>query len=106
VVEVMDNMPRDSTASARWFRTAAVFSLVVGLAGWLAPRLRMPLRFDLMLWWSLPLAGLWLVMIAVCALRFRKRALWLLFGAPLALYWPIWLVFNRIPDCHWLRNCA
>jgi hypothetical protein len=31
--------------------------------------------------------------------------LWLLFGALLALYWPVWLLFNRTPECYWHHNC-
>jgi hypothetical protein len=29
-----------------------------------------------------------------------------LIGAPLALYWPVWLMFNRTPTCYWRGNCS
>jgi hypothetical protein len=106
LVEVRNNMPLNSTLSTRWFTIVMAFSLVLAFSGWRAPQGRMPLDFHSMLWWSLPLAGLWMLIGAISAFRFRKRALWLLIGAPLALYWPFWLLLNGIPACYWHRNCV
>jgi hypothetical protein len=96
-------MPQSST---QWFKTAVAVSFVLAYFGWQAPQVRMGLDFHSMLWWSLPLAGLWLITFMIAAYRFRRKALWLLIGAPLALYWPVWLVINGIPECYWLGNCV
>jgi hypothetical protein len=31
--------------------------------------------------------------------------LWILVGAPMALYWPIWLLFHHFPSCYYSGNC-
>src|SRR6266704_3909650 len=98
-------LPRPIT-QLHWFRVALATSLVVGFLGWDAPQGQMPLNFHNMLWRSLPLAAVWLLTVVISAFRFRKKALWLLIGAPLALYWPFWLVVNGIPACYWHHNCV
>src|SRR5436853_374115 len=82
-----------------------VFSVILAFAAWVGP-VRMPLDFPYMLWCSLPVAMVWCFTAAFAGLRFRKRAFWLLVGAPFALYWPVWLLFNGIPECYWLGNCV
>lgn len=79
-------------------------SLLIALAAWLAPQ-RMPGNIDALLWYSLPLAALWLTVFAIAVLRLRRKSLWLLVGAPFALHWPIWLLLNGIPTCYWTRSC-
>ena len=93
-------------SGTHWFRILLAASLVVAVVGWDAPQGQMPLNFHNMLWRSLPLAGIWLLMVIISAFRFRKKALWLLIAAPLALYWPVWLLFNGIPPCYWHGNCV
>lgn len=88
-----------------WFRSTFTFSFIVAFVGLQAPQRRMPLDFHLMFWLSLPLAVIWLATAIVSIFRFHKKALWMLIGAPLALYWPVWLMFNRIPTCYWRGNC-
>jgi hypothetical protein len=80
-------------------------SSLIALVGWLAPQ-QMPIDIHSLLWYSLPLAGLWLGLLGLAGLWLRTKALWLLIGAPLALYWPIWLLLNGIPSCYWNRTCV
>jgi hypothetical protein len=101
-----DNMAGKLMTSSRWFMVVLACSLILAMVGWLAPRTRMPLNFHYMIWGSLPLAGIWLLMVIISAFRFLKKALWLLIGAPLALYWPVWLLVNGIPACYWNHNCV
>jgi hypothetical protein len=98
-------MSQSATGTKRWFSAALVFSFLVALVAMLAPQRRMPIDFHMMLWLSLPLAGIWLVTSIVSVFRFHQKALWMLLGAPLALYWPLWLMFNHIPACYWHGNC-
>jgi hypothetical protein len=65
----------------------------------------MPIDMHSIFWWSIPLAFLWIVTVGIAAHRFRKKALWMLFGAPMALYWPVWLALNGIPACYRHGNC-
>jgi hypothetical protein len=96
---------QNATGTKLWFSFAFVLSFLVALAGLLAPQRRMPIDFHMVLWLSLPFTGIWLAISIISVFRFHKKALWMLFGAPLALYWPLWLMFNRIPACYWHRNC-
>ena len=96
---------RNETYHKLWFSAAFVFSFVIACIGLLVPQRQMPINFHLMLWLSLPLAGIWLATAIASIFRFHKKALWMLIGAPLALYWPVWLMLNRIPACYWHRNC-
>jgi hypothetical protein len=50
---------------------------------------------------SLSLSFLWVVVVVVASIRLRRRALWLLIGAPGALCWPIILalVIVAISGC-------
>ncbi len=90
----------------RGFAVAFVVTLVAAAVAWWCPRSRAPLDFDAMLWFSFPLAGLWVVGVAMSVWRFGKRAWWMLVGAPPALYWPVWLLVNGFPACYWQHNCA
>ena len=80
-------------------------SLAIALAGFSAPRGQMPLNYYAMVWRSIPLACLWAATAVVSLLKFRKRGLWVLLGALLALYWPLWLLMNGLPECYYSRNC-
>jgi hypothetical protein len=82
-----------------------VLSFGIAVLAYLPPQRRMPLDFHFVLWVSLPLAGLWTVGTATCLCKFGRSTLLMLFGAPLALYWPVWLLFNHIPNCYWQGNC-
>jgi len=66
----------------------------------------MPIDIDRMLWWSIPIACLWVVVVGVSAWLFGTKAVWMLLGAPLALYWPLWLARYGIPDCYYSANGA
>ena len=86
-----------------WF--ALLASVTVACLGYMAPRGQMPLNYDAMIWRSIPLAIIWALILAASLWRHKKRGFWLLLGAPVALYWPIWLVFNHFPACYYLHNC-
>jgi hypothetical protein len=88
------------------FRVVFAISVIIALAGWEPPGRRMPLDFRYMIWGSLPLAGLWTIFFVAIVYWFGRKAMWMLCAAPFAFYWPIWLLFNGIPSCHWLGNCA
>ena len=81
-----------------------VASLGIAYLGWSAPN-RMPLDYDAMISTSIPFALAWVVVAAFCLWHFKKRGFWTLLGTPLALYWPIWLLFNHFPPCYYMHNC-
>jgi hypothetical protein len=83
-----------------------IASVVFAFLGWKAPEYRMPLDYDAMITKSIPFAVAWCAALVFCLSRYRLRGLWLLLGAPMAFFWPIWLVFNRFPTCYYVRNCA
>lgn len=69
-----------------WMWFAASF--VIAFLGWEFPN-RMPLNYDAMISRSIRFAIAWVVVLAFCLWRYKKRGLWFLIGAPMALYWPI-----------------
>jgi hypothetical protein len=81
-------------------------SLIIAYLGGSAPNHRMPLDYGAMISRSIPFAIAWAVILAFCLWRYKKRGLWLLVGAPMALYWPIWLLFNHFPPCYYLHDCV
>jgi hypothetical protein len=83
-----------------------IASFVIGYLGWSAPSYRMPIDYDAMVSRSVPLAATWVAISAFCLWHFKKRGLWALLGTPMALYWPIWLLFNHFPACYYLHNCV
>jgi hypothetical protein len=86
-----------------WIWFAA--SLAVALLGSVAPVRQMPLDYKAMLWKSIPLAISWGLILGFCVWNYKERGLWLVVGAPLALYWPIWLMFHGLPSCYYSGNC-
>jgi hypothetical protein len=80
-------------------------SLLLAFFGWTAPSHQMPLDYGAMIWRSIPYAIAWALVITFALVRFRTRGLWFLIGAPMALYWPIWLLFNHFPSCYYSGNC-
>jgi len=80
--------------------------MVVAYVGWLAPLHRMPIDYGAMFSRSVPFAVVWGVVFAFCLWRFGRRALLLLIGAPMALYWPVWLIFNHFAPCYFAHNCV
>jgi hypothetical protein len=48
---------------------------------------------------SICLAICWVLLLVAGVLKFRKRGLWLLFGMPFALAWPMWYVLLAAA-CH------
>jgi hypothetical protein len=93
------------TTENKEYWLALIASLVISYLGAKAPSYRMPLDYDAMIWRSIPLATAWAALFGLCLWRYKKRGLWLLLGTPMALYWPIWLLFNRFPSCYYLHNC-
>jgi hypothetical protein len=51
------------------------------------------------------LAGLWVVLLGVGVVRFHWQGLWLLLGAPVALYTP-WVLWMMIRACHQNSNAC
>ena len=85
--------------------TLIAFSFIVALVGYILPQTQRPIDFLLVFWGSLPLAGIWLAVLLACSIRLGKSGLLALFGSPMALYWPVWLLPNHIPECYWHHNC-
>ena len=84
---------------------ALIISIAIAYLGWSAPSHTRPFGYHLMVSRSVPFAIAWALVLAFSCFRFKKRGLWLLLGAPMALYWPIWLVFNHFPPCYYSGNC-
>jgi hypothetical protein len=74
---------------------ALAASLVVAAIGGWAPTRRMPIDFGAIFSISSPLAILWAGILVFSVWRFRWRGFSALVGAPMALYWPIWLVIHH-----------
>jgi hypothetical protein len=88
------------------FRILLTVSLILAAIGFESPDpSSRPLDYGAMLTVALPLAAAWIVVLAVSLRWCAKRALWLLLGAPMALWWPIWLLFNRFPPCYYAHRC-
>ncbi len=105
LVEVRET-PMRSLTRQHWFKILFAASVLLAYFGWDAPQWRMPLDYHAMLWRSIPLACLWALTLALSVGWLGRKALWMLVGAPLALYWPVWLAINGLPPCYWLGNCA
>jgi hypothetical protein len=99
-------MQTQSIAQVHRFRIVLVASFVLAWFSWAVPGRDAPTDFHSVLWWSVPLASLWVVTIGVSAYHFGRKTLWMLLGAPLALYWPVSLVLNGIPACYWHGSCV
>jgi hypothetical protein len=80
-------------------------SLFVAFLSYQIPALQRPLDYRAMITISIPLAIVWAVFFAFSVWRFRKRGLWLIVGAPLAFWWPMWMVFNHFPRCYYSQTC-
>ena len=81
-------------------------SLVIAFLAWGIPARGMPVDYQAVISTSIPLAVVWSLALAFGVRRYSKRGLWLLLGAPMALYWPIWLLFNHFPPCYYTSSCA
>jgi len=82
---------------------ALAASLVFAYLGSTAPNHRMPIDYDAIISRSIPFAIVWALIFTFCLWRYKKRGLWLLVGAPSALYWPIWLLLHYFPACYYLH---
>jgi hypothetical protein len=98
-------MPAHSITPTHWFRIVLVATFVLAWFSWTVPGRRMPIDTHAIFWWSIPLASSWVLTVGVAVQRFRKKALWMFFGAPMALYWPVWLALHGIPGCYRQGNC-
>jgi uncharacterized RDD family membrane protein YckC len=70
-----------------------------------APAHQMPMDYSAITARSLPLAVVWAALVIAAVFLFSKRSLWLMIGAPVALYWPIWLLVHGYPPCWYMGNC-
>jgi hypothetical protein len=87
-----------------WFFFAA--SMIVAFRADFAPRHTMRYDYSAIESRTILLAILWGAIVVTAILLFRKRALWLLVGALIALYWPVRLLVNKYPSCWYLGNCV
>jgi hypothetical protein len=93
------------TENPRWYWIALTASLVIAYLGLKSPSYQMPLDYHAMISRSIPFAAVWTALLALSLWRYKKRGLWLILGVPMALYWPIWLLFNHFPACYYFHNC-
>jgi hypothetical protein len=87
------------------FGIALTASLIVAFLGFQIPVWGMPVDYHAMITVSIPLAIVWTILFALCLWRFGRRGWWAILGTPLALYWPVWLIFNHLPPCYYAHNC-
>jgi hypothetical protein len=87
------------------FGIAFAASFIVAILGNEIPGRQMPLNYQEMITVSIPLAVAWAIILVFCMWRYGKRGLWLIVGAPLALWWPVWMIFNHFPPCYYSHNC-
>lgn len=81
-------------------------SLLIAFLGWTAPSHQMPLDYHAMIWRSIPYALAWILIVVYALVRYKRLGFFFLLGAPMALYWPIWLMFNHFPPCYYAGNCV
>lgn len=74
------------------FRNLMVLSVAVAFASALLPFAHEPSR-DFAWTVSLGLTIAWLIVVVIAMIKFKKRGLWFLLGAPLALFLPSFLAF-------------
>jgi hypothetical protein len=91
---------------SREFWVLLIVSLAIAIYGWLVPQLQMPLNYGVMISRSIPFGIAWSVILVFGLWRYKWRGLWLLAGAPAALYWPAWMIFNQFPSCYYSGNCV
>ena len=79
-------------------------SLVVALFAFSMPRI---LFHDsgIAMWVSFTLAGCWTVLFIGGLYKFKRRGLWLLIGAPFALFWPVALFLALQACSHNIKAC-
>jgi hypothetical protein len=90
-----------SLDSVKDFRASLVLSLVISVMAFVSPWLLRDVGFTASLKVSVLCAAVWGAVVLFTLIRFRNRALWLLLGAPPALYWPfvfVWLAWNCAHD--------
>jgi len=95
-------MPLESNTARR---ILLALSLALAYLSFATPSRQMPLDFHAMLTISIPLSLLWVFLFAISLRIYRKRAKWVILGAPLALWLPIWLLINGLPSCYHSHNC-
>jgi hypothetical protein len=87
------------------FGIALSASLIVAFLGFQIPARHWPRDYDAMITVSVPLAIVWAILFALCLWRSGRRGLWAILGAPVALWWPVWMIFNHFPPCYYAHNC-
>ena len=83
------------------FSWLLIASLLIAAAAFMTPLWLNSFGFMLSLKLSVFVALLWGSTVAFALVRFRKRGLWLLFGAPPALFWSFvftWLLWQCSHD--------
>ena len=93
------------TARTKLGITIAV-SLLAAFLSYYIPGRRMPLDFHAMLVFSIPFATVWSLLFVAAIWRLGRLGFWLVIGAPMALWWPVWMLFNHFPSCYYLHNCV
>jgi hypothetical protein len=81
------------------------WSLLVAILGFCGPWVFRREGLDLAVRASLWFAAAWGILVAAALVRDRKRGLWALIGAPLAVYWPLamaaldWACAHNVSAC-------
>jgi hypothetical protein len=83
----------------RSFTSLFVTSVAIASASVFSMRILSRLYADFALVVSFYLTVVWAVLLGVAIVRHRKQGLWVLIGAPLALFYPIAFIL-------WMRACA
>jgi hypothetical protein len=87
------------------FGVALAVSSLAAILAFEIPGRQLPLDYRAMITASIPLAAVWAIIFTFFLWRYKKRGLWLALGAPLALWWPLWMVFNHFPPSYYSHNC-
>ena len=83
--------------------TAFAISILIAIAAVGVPLMAPEHNWELATLMSLILATVWTILLLVTLIRFKWRGLWLLVGAPLALYIPLLGVFFEA--CYRSHSC-
>lgn len=83
----------------------AAWSLIIAATSCFLPDLFPPGEWDPIIRICLWVALAWFAVLVICLVRYHKRGLWFLVGAPLVLYWPFVLFMIGWACAHDVHKC-
>jgi hypothetical protein len=98
-------MNTESRTLRHRFTTLFVTSLAVAGCSFFSMRILFRPYADLAVLLTFSLTALWAVLLRVAVVRYRKQGLWVLIGAPLALFYPTLFILWMLECFHNAAAC-